>query len=73
MTVSSLALAFSGNRFEQTEVEGRMKGFKKKQMYRSEGSFLEDARVCLYCLFLRRSNYLRFFTRDLSQLAYCLF
>ncbi len=46
-----------------------MKGFKKKQMDRREGSFphlhsvgcLEDARACLYCLFLRRSKYLRFF------------
>lgn len=40
-----------------------------KQMGRSEGSLLhlhsvgclEDARVCLYCLFLRRSKYLSFF------------
>ncbi len=40
-----------------------MRGFKKKQMDRTEGSFLhlhsvgclEDACACLYCLFLRRS------------------
>ncbi len=51
-------------------------GFKKKQMDRREGSFLhlhsmgylEDARACLYCLFLRRSKYLRFFHPYISEL-----